>query len=143
MKLIYPLLISLIPTIYSVWEDRHGDVHVKNRDWIKILIVSIVCAAFMAIFDGSHHIFIDFVRALCLILGVYILVFNWAISFFMVKVWKIVELPKGGKWYSHFSKTAIPDKWLFWNTLRWWQRLLVQILVAMWPLGIYFGWDKI
>lgn len=132
---IFFILILTVPTIYAVWEDRNGDEH-PNHDWVGILVVMVICSLVVGFIDGRMSFAMDFIRALCLSIAIYVLLFNWLIGYVL---WKrgVIELKPGKKWYNHYSKTAIPDKWMIWNTARWWQKLFFQILIAMWPAAVY------
>lgn len=130
------ILILLIPTGYALWDDRNGDVH-PNNDWLKIGGVMIICSVIVSLLDHRIGFWINMLRTFLMSFALYGLIFNWAVVWMLVKR-GIIELPKGVKWFNYFSKTSWPDNWMIWNTLRWWQRLLTQLLIFCWPAVLYF-----
>jgi hypothetical protein len=79
------VLTLLLPTAYALWEDRNGDVHGKwNKDWIAIVTIMIVSSAIVSIFDGRFGYTFNFVRSMCLSLGLYILIFDWLVVLMLV-----------------------------------------------------------
>lgn len=133
--LIYIILLSL-PTLYAVYEDRNGDKH-PNHDWTYILVIMVICSTVVALTDDRTTYWLSFVRAFLMSFSIYVLLFNWLINYVL---WKrgVVELRKGVKWYNHFNKTSWPDRWMVWNTARWWQRVFIQLLVCSPFWSVYF-----
>lgn len=127
------ILILSSGLIYAILDDWNGDKH-PNNDWISIGIVMLVSSVSVALFSEFRWPFdwgkfgIDIIRGLAMAIGLYVLIFNWAIVYIMVKR-GVIQLPLGRKWYNHFSKKAIPDKWLFWNGLPWLPRFAILFFI--------------
>lgn len=130
------ILLLLTPTAYALYDDRDGDKH-PNRDYIMIGITMIIASVVVALFDSRLGFWINMLRNLLMSFGLYSLIFNWAVVYMLVKR-KVIELPKGVKWYNYFSATTWPDNWFFWNQLSWWKRLLIQLWIFGVCASVYF-----
>lgn len=130
------IILLLIPTAYAVYNDRDGDVH-PNNDWVQIGVVMLVCCLVVSFVDTHLNMLANLLRTFLMSFGLYCLLFNWAVVIMLVNRGKI-ELPKGKKWYQHFSKNTWPDNWFFWNQLSWWKRLLIQLWIFGVCASVYF-----
>lgn len=127
---------------YAIWDDRKGDKH-PNHDLVSIGIVMVTTALAVALFRQMHppwrwkEFLIDVPRGTCVELGWFLGLFNWAINWIL---WKrgVIQLRLGEEWYNHFSKSAWPDKWPFWNRLHWSIRFAIQSSAFIVGLIIYF-----
>lgn len=132
---------------YALYDDRNGDKH-PNHDWVAIgivIAVSSICISLISQIEliFNHQMFswlrfgIDNLRNAAMGLAICIIFFPWVVCYMLVTR-KVIELPRGNKWYNHFSKTAIPDKWPWWCRLHWSVRFTIGVVVALPFIFIYF-----
>lgn len=126
----------LLPTAYALWDDRNGDKH-PNRDWLIIGIAMFVCCVIVSVIDGRFGFLFNMLRSVSLSLGMYVLIFDWAVVLMLVSR-DVIELKRGEKWYNHFSNTAWPDRWDWWRWLPWYGRLFVRLWIFTVLAIIYF-----
>jgi hypothetical protein len=78
---IFCILVLMIPMIWELWDDRNGDDHVKNDDWILRGLLMAVCAVFVFIINPLHNFF----QGILLSIGIFAFAFPWLINYILFK----------------------------------------------------------
>lgn len=129
-------VILSIPTIYELWEDRHGETpDQKKKDVYKrvflmslaSVIVGIIYAIAYAteINEGIKVYLIYTLKAMLLTFAIFFMFFDYVVILILVHR-GIVELPKGKKWFSYLSKSPLDSVWSKWD---WRLRMLIRGVV--------------
>jgi Mn2+/Fe2+ NRAMP family transporter len=136
VAIVAPLILS-IPFIVAMWNDRNGDKH-PNFDWILEVTLMIVVAYLVqwkVVPEKKMY------QTLILSGAIFFSLFPFAVNYMLIFITKKIELKKDVKWYNHFSKDAIPDRWPFWNELHVIQRILVLVVVLALAIWLYADWS--
>lgn len=130
---ILSILILAIPLAWELWDDRNGDDHSKNDDWILRGLLMIVCSIAVW-FINSHH---NFLQALFLSFAMFTALFPYLINIILYKRGVISNL----KWWDHLSNKAIPDKWI--SFIPWQIRMVMYLIILGAAVKLYICWGAL
>lgn len=135
MILLIFLILSL-PTAWELYDDRIGETLKQKKLDVLWRCLSFSSSAIVSgwIIYGFHQTpFVYYLKAVVMSFAIFFLVFDYAIIIILVRR-KIVELPKGQKWYSYLSKSPLDKLWSGWD---WKWRMAVRGAVFTISLIIY------
>lgn len=130
---LFSILVLTVPIIWELWDDRNGDEHVKNDDWILRGLLMVLGSIIVALINPNRN----FIQAFFLSFAMFAALFPYLIN--------IVHYKRGvtsdKKWWSHLSKKAIPDKWLYF--LPWWTIAILYLIILGMATKLYICWDSL
>lgn len=120
------ILTLCLPTVWEIYNDRHGDLN-KSSDVIWRIVIGLLAA--LAV---SHLNLIRFVIAFNLSMAINFLLFDYLIAYILIRNGTL-EPPKGVKyhWWSYIAKSGFVDNVPFWIKLNLWVKLAIRV--------VYFG----
>lgn len=119
------ILLCLVPTLWETYDDQKGE---SKKDKTRDLLISIVLYSVIALVNWKLSV-IPVFKSLALSFGWRLLVFDYAISYVLIRRGVIV-----GKWWNYRGKTARWDRLI--SKVDW--RLLMAARVALFALAV--GW---
>ncbi len=131
---VFCILILQSSLIWESWDDRNGDNHnAKNDDWILRGLLMALSSMIVAFIHPDRN----FIQAFVLAFISFAALFPWLINYIHYKR-GVAEDPK---WWARLSPTAIPDKWVWYYGLRWWQRAIMYAILLAFAIKLYFCWE--
>lgn len=129
---IFCILVLLTPTAWELYDDYRGDDHNgKNDDW-KLRGLLMLVSAITVWLINPHR---NFAQAFILTFAMFAALFPYLIN--------IIHYKRGvtsdPKWWSHLSKTAIPDKWI--SFIPWYLIMLMYAILLGAAIKIYICLD--
>lgn len=163
---IFGLLILFFPTALKVWRDRNGVKH-PDPTFILLVCLMMACGNFVWVimnWDGWTHDYIQWIiqasRYVIVSAAFYASIFPYLVNYVHLKngvtearikikslvvptyvVAEYLECTKKEVFIhivSHLSKTAWPDKTWWWRALGWNGRLIVNALILIGGLILFF-----
>lgn len=149
MKLLIIFISSLFPTWNEAYRDRHGDAH-PNSDWkvrgVQCLITGLLSALILVNQDfrmaiTSWQFYINWVKFTISSALTFAALFPYYINFIHLKNGVTTYSHPNGKYYmfgflsrkekfdhivNHLSKSAWPDKTVWWRRLGWKWRMVIS-----------------
>lgn len=129
---IFCLLIFCTPIIWEWYQDRNGDKH-PNYDWVLRGLLMLCVSVVVAIIHPAKN----FWQAFVLSFAMFTVFFPYGINIIHYKR-GVIENPK---WWSHLSKEAVPDKWLF--PIPWYGRMFFMIIILTAAIKVYVCWQSL
>jgi hypothetical protein len=123
------IFITLLPTLFEVWQDRNGETSkdkVKDALW---LVVGSLTIAWV-----SHYFGQNMMAVLMLIVVWRIAVFDYLVTYVLYKR-RVIESPEAKKWWSYTGKTSKIDQLL--SKIDWRWRLGVRIVFLILSVYVY------
>lgn len=137
------ILLLSIPLFWEVFDDGHGDQHVKGADdWILRGLLMLVCSVavwFIGYYWRLHdHVFIE---AFVLSFFIFLSIFPYLVNIRMYRR-KVISDPK---WWSYLSSSrkAKPDGWQWWRHTPWPLRMLMYAALLAVAIKFYVCWESI
>lgn len=161
LLLILGLLILFFPTALKVWRDRNGVKHPDN--WFVVFIALMAALGILVLLIKPVDNILGWVKYSIVSWCLYASIFNYWINYVHLKNGvteaRVKILSVGGKLMvdgfaeyfecskkevfmhvvSHLSKSAWPDKTWWWRGLGWKGRIVVNALILIGGLILYFS----
>lgn len=122
IELIHQLILAA-PTIAEVIDDRNGDSHKTNTDFIVRAIItvaaSLISAVIHALYEGNffHWLIKCFILSSCY----FITFFPYAVNYVQR------SMTEDPRWYDHLNDTSWPDNWGPWRRMHWEWRMVILV----------------
>lgn len=115
------ILITLLPTLFEIWQDRNGETAKdKYKDGFYLIVVAI------GIGGASHFFGQNMVSVLLLILAWRILIFDYTITVLLYSR-GVIESPDAAKWWNYTGKTSKWDRLT--GRVHWGIRMALRALI--------------
>lgn len=123
---IFSILILTTPTMYAVWEDRHGDKHPNHDLWyvVALMLLTSLC---ISAFNPKIGVIKDVLRGVSLSAGIYIFLFPYLVNIVLYRN-KVIS---DKRWWDHLSTTAWPDRLPMWSGTPWYGRMFILFALFM------------
>lgn len=130
-------VVLLLTPFWELYDDRNGDDHkAKNDDWVLrglLMVLSSVAVWFIGYHWELHNH--NFFQAFILSFTMFAVFFPYLVNMVLYKRGVISD----PKWWSHLSKTAIPDKWIYF--IHWIPRMIMYLIILALGIRLYTCWD--
>ncbi len=134
MTILYTILavgILTLPTVFEVYNDRHGDFDKKTDILLRVLL-GVVCGGF------NHTMGLQFLIAFNLSMAIFFLVFDYIIAYTLIKNGTL-EPPRGVRyhWFRYTAKDGFVDNVPNWKYANPWLKLGIRVLYFTGSLILY------